>query len=713
MQTILALAKLELRQQARSLIFWLVVLCNGFLALDGYYTSPNLWENLQWATDTVNLFSVLLLALLATMAARRTTRQRVGEIVDSTGSRSWQMIAGQWLGFVAITALLSLVIVAVITGRALRLGGSFDAGTLLLFWLTLYFPNMLLGATVGLATGTFLPSLFVSLPLTVGWWFVIGTMSSSGALARVLPGIWSEVIDFTATTPVVASGALGFFPFYRYLLNRLAQTGLILVLLAVMVLLFKRRRESRPGWQPIAVAIIALITLGSSIAGFTLDLQKASQGYLARWVPIGLDGEAAQVERDAWQARLAASPAVRALSYQLSLKIAPTEHALAGSVKMQVRNDGNQPLTELIFTLDDKMKVEDAAWQGQSVELTGSQGFGWRSLLLATPLAPGATGTLELTYSGEVWEWTTRWNQRVPVLMAFISEQGIFLPPHLCWYPVPGKQNVVPTLRAFTAMPDYAVDFQVALSGVELTTVTNLLPAADGKWEGRLPGLLIAAGDWVGLDTDNITLLHVKGHTLDEYATAMQTIYDLAVRYLERLPTDRITALTVPSWFYADVDSRTTQAFLLGDRKLNFDKRVGQALWQQQSILTNVLGCWYDTLAISADPDLMVVSDTRLAITSYLWSLYRETLPGQQGSLQQESEVRMTAKGAVIHPSTAMEQGQIYSDYSSNANDLWLKLEEARRDQGEEALRRLLQQMLPIARQDATPNASVKIQVNK
>ncbi len=702
MQTIFALAKLELKQQIRSIIFWLVILFSAFLAFDGYYTSPNLWENMQWATSTVYL-TVLLLALLATMAAGRSIRQRVNEIVDSTSSRSWEMVFGQWLGFAAIAALISLFTVVVLTFRALQLGGSFDLNTVLLFWLTLYFPNMLLGITVGLALGTFVPSLFISLPVTVGWWFLIGTLSDSGALPKLLPGIWAEVLDFTATTPVVGSGSLGFFPFHRYLMNRLAQVGFILALLAVMVLLFKRWRESNIHWQPIAITLLAVITLGGSMTGFALEIQEVRQSYLARWVPNGLDGAAVQAERDAWQAKGADNPAVTALSYDLDVTFEPAKHALAATAVLQVRNDGSQPLHELVFTLDDRMQVEGVYWNGDSVELVTSQGFSWRSLQLVEPLNPGATGTLKLSYSGEVWEWTTRWNEKDPELVAFISEQGIFLPPHLCWYPVPGLQNVVPMLGQYENMPEYAADFRVTVSDSNQTTVTNLQPLANGTWTGRLPGLMVAAGDWITLDTDNITLLHVKDHQLDEYVEALQASYELATAYLGPLPTERITALTVPSWFYADVDSRATQAILVGDRRLSFDKRIGQALWQRQSILSNVLSCWYDTLhfyAPSQDPEEKLAAHTRVALSSYLWSQYRETLPGQQGSLEAEYAARKTARDADGMTEPSLETGQVYSMYSFESNQLWLELEEVRRARGEDALKQTLLQWLMISRQD-------------
>ncbi|MGI6358827.1 MAG: ABC transporter permease [Bacillota bacterium] len=698
MQPVLSVARTELKQQLRSPIFWILVLFSLVLAYDGYYTSPNLWENLHWAGDTLNL-AVLLLALLAIMSAGREQRQRVGEIINSSQAHNWQLILGHWLGLALIAAGLSCILVLIATVRALLQGGTLQLTTLLLFWLAFYLPNLLLGITVGLTIGSFIPTLFVSFPLVIGWWFLLSNASTTGALARALPWVLADILDFTASSPLIAGASFGFFPWHRLLLNRGAQLGLMVALLSILSIFHKRHRDSRLRWQKVLPLLLSVLMLAGTTLAFAQELRTAQVSMLSRWGYTELGQSGVQAERERWRALADANPTAIAQSYQMELRFLPTARRLEAQVKVMVQNTLQTPLEQLIFTLDSKMRIDQAAWQGQPVEVQESEVFGWRQIELPQVLAGGASGELSLYYSGEVWEWVTRWNGRDPELVAFISEQGVFLPPHLCWYPVPGMQDVLPSTGLQAQLSSYPVDFSVTLKDSAQPAFTNLVHQEDDTWTGRLPGLLVVAGNWRLTKTENVSLLRSPDRALDDYSQGLQDIYQLASRYLGTLPTEQITVITVPNWFYGQANSQATQVALIGERRLSFDPRPNQQLWQRQSMLQRVLGCWYDTnyhvgAANSLSEDGS--QEVRLALTSYLWSLYREGLPGQRGSLQQEYEVRQTMHDNDLIPT--LDTGQLYSVCSTESNALWLDLEELRRSAGEQALQERLRQLLVTAR---------------
>ncbi len=702
MQRVFSLAKLELKQQLRSPLCWLLLLLSSFLAYDGYYSSPNLWENLHWATDTMSLV-VLLLALLSAMAAGRERRQRVGETIESSSVSNWQLSLGQWLGLALLAALTSLLIVVILAARALALGGTFSLGAPVFFWLLVYFPMQLLGATVGLTLGSLIPSLFVSLPMTVGWWFALGSMSVTGELARILPGVWADLLDFTAVSPTVPGAAFGFLPFHRFLFNRVAQAGFMLLLLGALMLVHRRYRERRIGWQPVLVVVLALTTTALSFAAFTADLAAAKANMIARFGYTELNEAEVRELKSEWQSMAQENPAPTAVRYQLRLTFNPDAHGLQVNADLTLRNAGNTSLRQLIFTLGDEFAVEQAAWQGQPANVTSSTAFGWRSVALSEPLPPGAAGVLTLSYRGDVWEWTTRWDGHDPELMSFVSSEGIFLPPHFCWYPAPGL-HMVASARWARDIFSSPVEFQVTTEGSKQPVFTNLEGQSDGSFAGRLLGLLVVAGDWEQSKTENITLLHAPDRLLDDYITELQQMYEFASNRLGTLPENRVTAVTMPNWFYGEVDGRDTQTALIGEKRLNLDPRPQHQLWQRQSMLERMLGCWYQTLFVIG-PDRnetdLAANDARLGLTSYLWSLYRETLDGQSGSLEQEYTLRASISeedGSM----PAMAAGQLYSTYSAQSNAIWLKLERARRVAGEAGLTQRLGQLMAQANRPPT-----------
>jgi hypothetical protein len=103
--------------------------------------------------------------------------------------------------------------------------------------------------------------------------------------------------------------------------------------------------------------------------------------------------------------------AVTFISYNLDLHLAPRDHTLAARAQLQVRNDGSQPLDILPIQLSSALHFDGVSANGQRltfIQQTLNSDTDHTGLLheadiqLPTPLAPKATLSLEVLYSGEI-----------------------------------------------------------------------------------------------------------------------------------------------------------------------------------------------------------------------------------------------------------------------------------------------------------------------
>lgn len=109
--------------------------------------------------------------------------------------------------------------------------------------------------------------------------------------------------------------------------------------------------------------------------------------------------------------------AVTFTSYNLDLHLAPRDHTLSARAQLTVRNDGSQPLTILPIQLSSSLKFDGISSNGQRLQFTQqtlNSDTDHTGLLheaeiqLPTPLAPGATLSLEVLYSGEITQDSRR-----------------------------------------------------------------------------------------------------------------------------------------------------------------------------------------------------------------------------------------------------------------------------------------------------------------
>lgn len=103
--------------------------------------------------------------------------------------------------------------------------------------------------------------------------------------------------------------------------------------------------------------------------------------------------------------------AVTFTSYNLDLHLAPRDHTLSARAQLEIRNDGPQPLSVVPLQLSSSLNFEGVSAQGQRLPYTQqtlNSDTDHTGLLheadieLLAPLAPRATLSLEVLYSGEI-----------------------------------------------------------------------------------------------------------------------------------------------------------------------------------------------------------------------------------------------------------------------------------------------------------------------
>ena len=103
--------------------------------------------------------------------------------------------------------------------------------------------------------------------------------------------------------------------------------------------------------------------------------------------------------------------AVTFTSYNLDLHLAPRDHRLSARAQLEIRNDGSQPLSVLPLQLSSSLNFEGVSAHGQRLQYTQptlNSDTDHTGLLheadiqLPTPLAPRATLSLEIIYSGQI-----------------------------------------------------------------------------------------------------------------------------------------------------------------------------------------------------------------------------------------------------------------------------------------------------------------------
>ncbi len=279
---ILALMKLEWKQQLRSGLVWLILAVAILYANPFSIGSPNLWESLSRTVNGPSMLVLsLLLGLLGILSAQRERRQNVAVLVDSTIISSHNLFVGQWLGLAFTTLNLLIILHVLVTAVMLAMGVRLSVIALFRSLVVICFPWALFMVTTGFTLGSFTP-IFISIPTVGGIWYVTSALAFFGRLREWLPAPWAALVDPSTVSTASASISFGFLPVERIFTNRIFYLGLSLLIISLGALFYKKWRENRFGRGVVGLSLLGCaIVLIAIIIGWGHNKQPSLRGRCA------------------------------------------------------------------------------------------------------------------------------------------------------------------------------------------------------------------------------------------------------------------------------------------------------------------------------------------------------------------------------------------------------------------------------------------------
>jgi hypothetical protein len=300
---------------------------------------------------------------------------------------------------------------------------------------------------------------------------------------------WTELVLFGhgVMLPTAPSAALGYFPQQELLGNfaaiQLAMAALFFAIFA-MIQMFRRGESIRRS------KLIIAILLGAVVCGL-------GAGFVA-WQK--LDGRernfrlALQESLDLAKAVSIPGAIVPNLeAYHLEVQLQTKEHQLAGTAHLQL-NASDASAEWMVFTLRNCFQVSEVTVAGQTEALEWSREGSRLFVRLPERYRQGQSFTLNVYYSGRVWEWFDDREARPTGAVNLISADFSLLRSGYAWYPIPGDQplyqrkfstapynDLKNTLWAKTARHD-AVPFQLTVDIDTDSTVGANLEQVGQKW---------------------------------------------------------------------------------------------------------------------------------------------------------------------------------------------------------------------------------------
>jgi hypothetical protein len=289
------------------------------------------------------------------------------------------------------------------------------------------------------------------------------------------------------------SEAVGYFP-QQDLLPWLAVfqifAATLFLVLAAVCQGAKRREWALGSKMLISLVLISVMVCSCTGAIVWRELKKRETGFRS-----GLQ-EAERREAIAVKAEMATFPALE--SYRLAIKMQTAAHYIEGKaiVKLHLADSSD----EVFFTLRNYFLVKAVTETGRGKKLKWQRDGSLLTVCVPKCYRQEGTLTLEIFYSGKVWEWFTGVLTRPGGLVNFVTPQFSLLRSGYAWYPIPGihplytrKYYTTPwhcsTLWAERAIhPPTAFDLEVDLD-TDKTVVSNLeqtgTKVLTGKYQRR------------------------------------------------------------------------------------------------------------------------------------------------------------------------------------------------------------------------------------
>ncbi|MBU2699556.1 hypothetical protein Ga0466249_000635 [Sporomusaceae bacterium BoRhaA] len=301
---------------------------------------------------------------------------------------------------------------------------------------------------------------------------------------------WSKLVLFGhgVMLPAAPSAAVGYFPQQELLGNfattQLAMAALFFVI-SVMMQMIRRGESIRRSKFVIAILLVAVACgLGAGcvvwqeLDGRERDFRLALQESLDSATVISTQG--------------AIAPNLEA--YHLEVQLQTKDHQLAGTahLKLNVTDTSAGPL---VFTLRNCFQVSEVTVDGQA------EGVEWwregSRLLVRLPehYRQEKSFTLNVSYSGRVWEWFDDRLARPTGPVNLIAADFSLLRSGYAWYPIPGDQPLYQ--RKFYTAPGNDLKNSLFYTALSNDSIKNTLWAKTARHDA-VPFQLT-----VDIDTDS------------------------------------------------------------------------------------------------------------------------------------------------------------------------------------------------------------------
>lgn len=541
LQQIVAIARTEWLQLWRSLGMRLMLALIA-LSFVSTLTSPHhipLWQDDSGVSTLTftSAFVALLGAFLVVPTRRREQMLRVSPLIWVRPLNGDTYLIGKIVGGalgmgVLLGELTVLVAIVQITGGG-TLAPAAVVGVVLAIALSLL-----------LATVIYVGSAVLFSHPVVGYLAALVGCSLFGLfLTQSMAVLWNPWVHAMSYNRVIGFGP----DLWLLLTNRLFYLGILLLVAAGVVVLFKQR-ENRAlvGRRHRTLAACLLIGGVAGSATGLVAFQQAASAVLPSG-PI---------------APPAAAP-VTIQGYSLRVRLDPRTAMVQGTAEFSMHSTSNTPLTHVALYLNDGLRVTSASLDDKPVQVEGAALFA--TLRLSPAFSPGARAHVRITYQGRYKLLRVQYGSdrpgyigRVAFLSAAPLHQTVIglgmamLFRDGDWYPLPWVQAI---MNHSPAPLDWRT-LQIAVAGHRpLIASTSHIQADSGgsvatwRLSGHLPTAILAAVP------DTYRKVSVPGGTIyapaddvatitGQYAPYVLALQDL-MRYFSR-PSDHVSVVITP-----------------------------------------------------------------------------------------------------------------------------------------------------------------------
>jgi ABC-2 type transport system permease protein len=421
--------RFEMLQLFRSPAFFVLMIVGLFNAggalwffgeLYGTPSRPATFALIDQLRGSFGIIPIIIAIYYAGELVWRDRQVKFHEIIDATSLPNWAYLVPKVLGLSAV--LLSVLLISVLAAVLLQLARGFDAialGQYILWYALPFTAEMLLLAVLAIFVQALSPNKYVGWALMTVYLvagIVLGQMGFEHPLY-----LYGETprVQFSDMNADRLGGAAAWW-------LRLYWGGWALFLSVLAHLMWRRGNDvslrPRLARLPARLRGVPLLVLGVSLAG-----SAATGAYVYQNTNVlnqyrnRDDGEIWQADLERAYLRYERLPQPRVTDAVVTVNITPTQRRFDATGRYTLVNDTGAPLPALHVRLADQdTRLIRLAVPGTRVERADER-FNYRILRFETPLAPGATTTLDFA--------TRRWHRGFPARGQdrTLIENGTFL----------------------------------------------------------------------------------------------------------------------------------------------------------------------------------------------------------------------------------------------------------------------------------------------